>query len=657
MDLIPYNEENSTLSSVDDVAMGPRVGMLDSWSTSWEAQSRAAATYGIEEAMRDIDAEQYRTMKQAGIENAPKLSDMSVNMFADLNLGPVPGHSNYMDTARFYVDGGTERRASLLREYDSRIDELRKTHPELNLRSSRAIFEEVRDKAQEAERKQATDRKTFGGHVMDFLGGGVASMSPRTDPFNFMTLPAGGPGKTAVTRIATQTGAQGAIETVNQLTGVQEQRRLLGLSHGFWDGATRVVTTGLGAGVLQGLGEGVGAAGRRFFRNTKTDPAPKALPEPPKLLEYKPGEQVGPSPEGFSPVGPFDEYMHAVSPLSGTRTGKARTVMDLDQVATELGDWGGKMPYELKPRTDTAIPTPTGPHFKLDTTAKEALTKDLDGLARQVDPKLFTQYDKLATRKNNYRNWLDEMGADRPKFNEDVQRIDTKIAELEDKLDTPNVSARNAKRYTKQIEELNGERDKLIEQVLLKDTPDMARVRQELLATDEKMRDLAPSVSRAYARAQEQWDLGFEDRQLIRQMIREGRTELPERNPLQNFEYEEAVEFRAKTLEDKAPVLKQAKGVTGKDAADVAAAVVKKNLDVYTKAVEDFRTELDSLIDAKTKKLNVPGTDKPLDLDKDVIVVGRDADGNDISMTIREFVQEQKQFEEELEAVKVCSIS
>lgn len=656
---IPINKEALTPSAVDKLAMGPRVDFLQSWSDGWDAQERASATYGIEEAMRELDAEQYRSMKDAGIENAPKLSDAASNIFEPVTLGPVMGGSTYLDTARFYVDGGTQERAAYLQEYDDRIEAIRKENPNLSLRSSRDIFEEVQKRAQDAEYKASESRRTVMGHVANFISGGVASMNPRTDPFNFMTLPAGGVGKGAVTRIASQAGVQGGIETINQLTGVQEQRRLLGLDNGFWDGATRVLGAAAGGAVLQGFGEGISAAGRRFFRNTDIDPAPSVLPEAPKLLEYKPLEGAAGVQKGAPPMGPFDTHLHEVSPFSTSRTGKSRTVIDLDYVANRLDKWDGELPYAMRPKTDTAIPNTVDTRFALDAKAKDALTRNINDIAREVDPKLFKQYDKLAARKNTYRTWLEEMGAARNKTDVKLVEMQNKLDELDSRIDSPSTSARNKKRYVSEREQLLADMKTEAAKVSKNDTPDMARVRKELIDTDVKMRELAPAVSRAYARAQERWDLGFEERELIRTMMKEGRTELPYRNPLQGFDYDEAVAF-PKTLQDKAPILRQAdkvKGITpDMDAVDVSAKIIEENAKVINRALDNFRAEVSKFIDPETKEVYIPGTDKKMELDKDFIIIGTDEANEPIKKTIREIMQEINDIEEDLKAVSVCSI-
>lgn len=659
-DLVPLNKNALSVSSVEDVAMGPRVGFMESWKTSWEAQERASAQFGIENSMWELDDQQYRAMKDAGIEDAPKLSPSSVGFFASWMPGPAKDVDKYLDTAKFYADGGDEAQSTRLGEYDKKIEDLRQRYPNLNLMTSRDMFNDVRTKAQEVERQLNTNRTTFMGVVGEFAGGAVASMNPNTDPLNFATLGVGGIGKTAVTRIASQVGAQGVIETINQVTGVQEERRILGLDHGFWDGATRVAGTAIGAGVLQGVGEGLVAGGKRFFRNTKTDPAPGPPVEQPKLLEYKPKEGDANVNAPNRPPS-YDSTIQRVSPLSTSRAGQARTTLDVDYMASRLESWDAELPYAVRPRSETAIPKPVTDFQAPDIKIKENITSDIDIRAREVDPKLFSQYDRLAERKQSFRRWIEEMGQGRPKQDEAFQKLQTRIDELEDRIDSPKTSARNRKRYEQELEQALLTREDELKRVTAKDTPEMARVRKELMDTDIKMRDLAPSVGRAYARARELWDLEADDRALVRQMVREGSKKMPERNPLEGVEYEDVLRLQERSLPDKAPILKQRSKVEGRvpddaDAADVASAIVKENMKVLDGALDSFRTQLDSYINPKSKKVELPGIERKLDLDKDFVHVPQTEGEGFRKISVREFLEEQRKTEFELEAVKTCSI-
>lgn len=134
-----------------------------------------------------------------------------------------------------------------------------------------------------------------------------------------------------------------------------------------------------------------------------------------------------------------------------------------------------------------------------------AETPDIHRVARQIDPETFREYDDLATRRDTFRRWIGELGETRGRNLEtappaEIAEIDKQIAAVERKLG--NAGARRRGVFEDQLEELQNQRQVLAETHTSVDTPDMARVRRDLMATDEKLRDLAPKVSAAYREAE-----------------------------------------------------------------------------------------------------------------------------------------------------------
>jgi len=658
-----FNEVNRDALSVapDMAATGPRVGFLESWEVSWNEQVRGAAMYGIEDQMWQLEDQQVQAMRRAGIENIPWLSEESHGIFNVLP-GPAGGVENYLDIARFYEDGGDPAYATRLAEYDARITELQEKFPELNLRTSREMWDSVRAQAQAYEQRAMGDRRDIGGHVGAFIGGAVASMNPNTDPLNFITLGVGGVGKTVVGRIAGQMGAQGVIEGINQITGVQEQRRLLGLEYGFGDAVQRVAGAAVAGGVLQGVGEGLAFGFRRWFRSTPTDPAPlPGVTERPALPDTRmvPPQAI-PADEGLAAAKltrapeTYINYLHEQSPLSLTRAGRARTVLDLDYMTTRLDDWDGGRPWEIAPKTDTAITLPRSDFIAPDLN-RVVDQSQVDDLARQIDPQTFQQYDALATRKQTYQRWINELSdADNPALTQRIAELDDKIDALTVRMQDQN--GRRASKTRKEIAALEAEKEAAISEGTSPNQPDVARVRRELMKADEKMRDLAPLVSRAYARARNDWAASAEERQAVMQMMREGRTTLPD------VERADAgrIVSGAQALADRAPILQQRYKVEGKvqpdaDAADVARAIVAENAKAMDDALATYRAELDTILATeKNGEIEIGGV--KLNLDKDVIYVPNEAGEGGDRLTVRQLIERNKMDEYEIEAVTTCSL-
>ena len=131
----------------------------------------------------------------------------------------------------------------------------------------------------------------------------------------------------------------------------------------------------------------------------------------------------------------------------------------------------------------------------------EAPAPDIHAVARQIAPETFQEYDTLAQRKDTFRRWIDELRATRDQDAQTSAPHADEIAELQTKI--PDATPRLAKKYQARLEPLIAERDAYIEQKTVGDTADMTKIRQQLMATDYRMRDLAPQVSDAYRQAAE----------------------------------------------------------------------------------------------------------------------------------------------------------
>lgn len=125
-------------------------------------------------------------------------------------------------------------------------------------------------------------------------------------------------------------------------------------------------------------------------------------------------------------------------------------------------------------------------------------TPGADDFFRRIAPDLADKVDELKTRQETYRRWLDELRD--PAIDQVAQPFDARIAELE--AQRAKASAKNRARIGREIDTLLSERDAAVRAASAADSPDMVRVREELLATDIALRDIAESVSRVTAKAE-----------------------------------------------------------------------------------------------------------------------------------------------------------
>lgn len=663
------SESNKDAGSIspDNVATGPLVGFFESFGLSMEAQMRTSSMFGIEYAMQALDWEQTKAMLDAGVDNPPQLmltlegsEDEGERLYRDEgyyeNFHPKRS-GEYMEVARHYAgEGASPEIQERMREYDARVAKIKEDRPDLALKTSEQFFTDVRSRAQEVERLQQTNRRTFGGVIGDFAGGAIASMNPDTDPLNFYTLGVGGAGKTAVTRIAAQVGAQGVIETINQATGVQEQRRLQGLSTGFADAAARVVGTAAGAGALQGAGELVAAGARRFFRSTPQDPAPSAdvldpPPVPPKLPRRKMSRAALVEEAKVARI-EADTRSHLdiiadETPLSGIAVGRDRGVQDVADVTRQLADWSGGDPVTLKPRV---LPDADTSRSGVDVSAAVENNAAYQA-AKRADPQTFTKYERLVERKSTYQRWLDELAEGRS------ADIDNTLAEIDGRLDTlqgelADAKGKNAKSKVRaEIRSAEADKRALLKESRNAETADIAEVRRSLVKVDEQMRDVAPLVGRAYARSRGQWGETSSEADAVWSAYRDGRVQTdPAPDTLPSYD-------EVMSLTDRAPVLQRADTVEpGETSADTAVRVLEEEAKISDEAVESYRAGVKGLDVSENGTLQLEGSDHVFDVDKDRIFMPDESGTGGREVSVREYLESVKLADEEVEAVSTCSI-
>lgn len=693
----PYQDAMSVDPS--QAAQGPRVGFLESFANSWEQQNRNASAYGLENSFRDAEYAQADALHKAGAEDIPAIQPQTVGAATGRYMDdPVTGTPDlftmdkYHDVAHFLTNGGTPEDAAQLDKYDARIAELSKRFPDLKLKNSRDLFNDVVQKSQLAE-AAANQRTGVAGAIGGFAGGMAVQFNPITNPIGVATLPIGGLGKTALGRIATQAVGQGAIQGINEMTGVTDNRQMLGLDDGIAGSVGRVAGAAIGGAVAQGLGEGLHLAGKRWFRDVPSDPAPAPPVEPakPLLLTYQP-QQVVPGKEPLAPweqdwqdhrdgivrdllngTKTINDVLYPGGDTTGSRMGKARSILDTDYVASQLEPFDGKDPWEIPPPTSTALPKrvdpDVSPDFNVDIHQPGG---NIDDIARQVDPKTFTMFDELAKQKSFYKDTLDSVlklrsveGSDAARTA--IEEVSNKIELLKQEIDTGRSKGRtlNAdKRQARmaQVQELTANRQDLVDKLGGKYTPEMNGVLQKLQDADYKMRDLAPMVTRAYSFAKNQWEASAGDREAVASMIRDGRTNFPSEAPIINDTYENTLARFNQTLTDKTPVLQDAPKVEAKmkpnaDAADYATAIIKEQNKPVDEALDSFRNSLDKIVsDEDEKELTLNGQTYKFSLDKDTVHVPNEDGEGSRKITIRQLLEEQAQTEEELKAVQTCSI-
>lgn len=148
---------------------------------------------------------------------------------------------------------------------DIRLRKLKERHPEIQ--TFEEMYAQLKTNASATEQSAADvlNRADGLGGVVGFMAG-MAGAFNKNDPLNVLSLALGGFGARATTRIATEMGLGALSETINQVLGVQENRKLLGLDNSTWRAAQQILFAAAGAGALRGVIEVAPVAGRAVER-------------------------------------------------------------------------------------------------------------------------------------------------------------------------------------------------------------------------------------------------------------------------------------------------------------------------------------------------------------------------------------------------------
>jgi len=132
-------------------------------------------------------------------------------------------------------------------------------------------------------------------------------------------------------------------------------------------------------------------------------------------------------------------------------------------------------------------------------------TQDEEVLARISYPEEMRSYDALVKKRDDLRAQIDELAPERRAAADDaVEELQSQIDQLNDRM--RGATKRNQKKMQARIDEMQKRVDAERARITSADTPAQAGLRQQLVAVDESLRDVAPRVNQirreAQARAQ-----------------------------------------------------------------------------------------------------------------------------------------------------------
>lgn len=637
---------------------GRRLGFLEGLEAAYDEAWLFTSQFGAEYATYIEEQENIRRIREAGGTPPPSLLEDATVFDRATFLQRA-----YTPLARAAGEGGSpDEVQAVAGTRDEQLRALQQKYPDAGIRTYQEMFDDVRRQSDAARLRGQRDT-TFGGAVGAFIGGMGGAVDPRVSPTNFLTLPIGFGAGTVLRRIGAQVAGQSVIESINQFTGVRENMRILGGDPTLWDSASQIAMAGVFSGTLQGVGEVGRFAYKRWFNSTADDPAP-----PPPVAEER---RLLPPPEWYGRSSQPDGAVQTTrlprglavaidmalpylrSPSAEARAGRPGARADFEAAHRQMDDWAGPPAWHMAPPTATRLPGDFGIDVpRVDPDAVK--NASIDVLARRADPEVFKMYDKLAATKNTLQRWIEELkGPRHEQAMAKVADIDAEIARLQAKTD--GATKRNSKKYQQRISDLQKQRADIVEPILRQDTPDMARIRRQPVDADEKMRDLAPAVGRAYARARGKWDETDAEREAILGMLREGRTTLPEAPSMPTLDEALTYTYTPSTVRDFVPELRDRPARPGQDAADVAREVNAEQVKRLDDAAQEFLDTAGFLLArSDTNEVQVPGVETKVHLDEDNIYIGTpDVDGRIV--TVREAIEEVEADNATMKAMQVCS--
>lgn len=210
------------------------------------------------------------------------------------------------------------------------------------------------------------------------------------------------------------------------------------------------------------------------------------------LIPHIPGAAEGPL--RVTPEPPAPEIAGAIPAPS---TEPVLITPDIITRAREMGvigpeeEWDGTSVYANIPET---------PDFRT-----------IHDVAREVDPETFAEYDQLSAARDDARQRLnDEIEGLRANAENEIESNaphTDEIADLKDTLADPRSSARSKRTAEARLPGLEAAQEAWLNDqdmygFLTRESDETASLRREVMAADERMRDLAPKVSAAYREAE-----------------------------------------------------------------------------------------------------------------------------------------------------------
>jgi hypothetical protein len=670
-DKVSKLSEDQTYLDVSQVSKGSQVGFLEGIERSWKYSNLYESQLGVAQALLDAEYENSKAIKKAGGKEPEsayfKKQDKSMLYIGFDEIG-TRDRTSALDIAGRMAKAQADGDFGLYDAYAAKQDEelraLQKSFPDAGIKTYNEMYQGVRSNYDKM-KVQLEQDYTTGGTIGWVAGGMAAGLNPNTSPLSAITAPIGGGGKNILMRMLGQAATQGVVQGLEEVTGVRANKQMLGENPSVGESIGNIAFAAAGGAALQGAGEAASfmfkGAKRRWFNNSKNDPAPLPPVDPVKPVDPTVQTGAAPGPVATRDVSPLSTEAEArlnaaVSEVAGTSRASRRVgQVDFQYVMRNLEDWGGPRPWEIAPPTHSRLPDAGGVEkpFKFDVATKG---ETVDEIARRIDPETFRVYDKLAKEKETFRKSIADALAlkDNAKLYGEIEPLQKELTALEEKI--ANANKRKAKIYEVRRTELKAKIADTEAKGVGADDMATAAYRQAVLDRDTRMRDLAPAVSRAYARAKGKWQAYEGQRAQIEQMTMRGETKVPN-------DYAHIVDAaenapREATVREAVPELNRPGVIQAENesAIDTTLRAMDEQKKMFDKAIEDMKTSIPKMLklEGEEATIDIQGIETKLRLSDEYLM--DDGNGNTRTVSVRKMLQEIDEDNEIFGAIQTCSV-
>jgi hypothetical protein len=639
---------------------GPTSSFVENFGAAFDVQRHVQSQVGLEADVEERYAKNGERYRELTGEEPPVFPYSAFAAAARHHLGENAagfwqrGFFASADTG--FADPADRDAFEGLQEHEAKIATLKAEHPDL--KSFGDIFDEVRGQAAQMRATEAgvSARRGFAGFTGALLGGTAGAFSPR-DPLNLVTLGLGGFGRTIGARILTEGAVQAGISGAGNLAGAAENARLLGQEPESLGSA--VMTGFLGGALLRGAGEGarVGAPAAFHAVENKLFPQRAAARAIRDTIE---GNLGRPLTALMADSGLGDrqlaEFMRRLPSTSRNRAAAAmlENAAELEALNPYGNSPAGSQKFAREAwqahdaiEGDTAPPPLRG---AVDRATREAAARDL---ARAENPETFARFDAAQKAHDDLAAQVEELRQqiDNRTMADAVARIDPASGERVRMIETELDGVIPKARRTELLHELNAVVENIGPETIAKAENDFRigpkkRLKEAVARARTARKELA-AVERETARAAADAEARL--------------------NVKRRADEEQMRAFALKPENAAAPGEARdrwaaATPAAAKAAADTAKAVSEAR-EAAGKAILDRAFPSEPSAGAVVEPPRAAGAPRMVDIgldrlvpDDGKVVVGHNTDGSPVVKTIREVLDDLREDDRLLEAMKVCAI-